>query len=176
MNAPQSTVGPDGLRAARAAAERFLGAVVRGDEAAARSLLVVRKGETVDFKTMHESTAGFTLGEPTAERDGVLVTATIEAKPGRDVPPSLPMVLVASDGAYKVDMAASMKRLLGGIDLEAMVKEMATGLGDALSGAMKGVGEALSSMGSGDGASDAPPEGGPDRPKPASKPRKKRGG
>ncbi|MFO0934816.1 MAG: hypothetical protein U1E39_19190 [Planctomycetota bacterium] len=142
------------LVAARAVAVRFLDAVKAGDEPAARALLHVREGETIDFRTMHESTGAYTLGPAEADGANVVTVATITAAPGRDAPPSLPVVLSRPDGTWKVDMGASMNRLLG-VDLEGMVKQMAEGLGAALSQGFDAMGQALAGLGTGEGAAPA---------------------
>jgi hypothetical protein len=142
------------LAAARAVAVRFLDAVKAGDEPAARALLRVREGETIDFRTMHESTGAYTLGPAEADGAHVVTVATITAAPGREAPPSLPVVLSRPDGAWKVDMGLSMNRLLG-VDLEGMMKQMAEGLGTALSQGLDAMGQALAGLGTGEGAAPA---------------------
>lgn len=138
---------PADLAAARAVAVTFLEAVKRGDEAAARAVLIVRDGETVDFKTMHESTASYALGEATADGAQVVAIATITARPGTDAPPALPIVLSRGGAVWKIDMGASMSRLMG-VDLNALMKEMAEGLGSAMAQGLGAIGEGLSALSS----------------------------
>lgn len=144
------------LAAARAVAVAFLEAVSRGDEAAARAVLIVRDGETVDFHTMHASMASYALGEATAEGAQVVAIATITARPGTDAPPALPMVLAREGRAWKIDMGASINKLMG-VDLEALVKGMAEGLGNALAQGLGAIGEGLSALSATTGA-EAPAE------------------
>ena len=150
---PRPSTAAD-LSAARAVAVRFLDAVKAGDEPAARALLHVRDGETIDFRTMHETTAAYTLGPAEADGAYVVAVATITAAPGREAPPSLPVVLSRPDGAWKVDMGASLNRLLG-VDLEGIMKQMAEGLGAALSQGFDAMGQALAGLGTGDAATPA---------------------
>jgi hypothetical protein len=150
MASSPSPLRPDDLLSARAAADRFLQAVVRGDEAEARALLIVREGEKIDFKGMHDSTAGYELGPATAEGETAVVVATIRAAPGKEGPPALPLVLARPDGAWRIDMAASVQRLLGGLDLEQLMRQMAEGVAQTMSHAMEGVSEAISSAFSAD--------------------------
>ena len=154
-----AALSPADLATARAVAVTFLEAVKRGDEAAARAVLIVRDGETVDFPTMHASTGSYALGEAVAEGAGVVAIATITARPGTVAPPALPIVLAREGAAWKIDMGASMNRLLG-VDLDALVKGMAEGLGAALAQGLGAIGEGLSSMSSGpapDGSAGSPP-------------------
>lgn len=162
------------LAAARAVAARFLDAVKGGDESGARALLRVRDGETVDFRTMHESTGAYTLGPAEADGVNVVVVATITATPGREAPPSLPVVLTRPDGAWKIDMGLSMNRLLG-VDVDGLMKQMAEGLGQALSQGFDAMGQALAGLGAAEGpapAEPAPPAADAPARRPARGPRK----
>lgn len=168
MDPTSASVSPTDAARAHATALAFLEAVRRGDEPAARALLLVKEGESVDFQTMHESTETFTLGPPTIEGVQVVVTATVTPRPGKDVPPALPIVLTRSGAGWKIDMGASMNRLLG-VDVEALVRGMAEGLGAAMSAGLAAIGEGLS-------ASSAPPDPGaaPEPPRPTgTSPRKR---
>lgn len=168
-----ASVSPSQAAAARAAADAFLAAVVRGDEAAARAALIVREGESVDFATMHASTASYALGEPAVEGDTVVVVATIVAKPGQDVPPSLPIVLRRADARWKIDMGASMNRLLG-VDLGALMSEMVKGVGDAMAAGFSAVAGALGAEPAADVPASPPvPAPAPKRKRPASSPKRR---
>ncbi len=147
MEPSASGLTPQDVSAARGSALSFLEAVVRGDEAAARSLLVLREGEKMDLKSMKDSIASYVLGEPKAEGRQVVVVATVTAPPGQDAPPPVPLVLERVDGAWKIDMNASLNRMLG-VDLEAMMKQMAEGLGDAMAKSFEAVAEGLSGLSS----------------------------
>ncbi len=136
---------------ARKAAEAFLNAVVAGDEGGARELLILGEGETLDFESMSASVGSFQLGEPQAEGDSIVVVAAITPRPGQDAPPALPLVMTRRAGPWKVDMGASMQKLMGGLDLQAIVEQMAKGLGEA----MEGIGAAMAE-GLGAQAEEAP--------------------
>jgi len=172
MKPDASAPTPADLSAARAAADGFLHAVMTGDEAAARVLLMTRDGESLDFKTMHESTAGYELGPAKADGAQVVIIAIVRAAPGKEAPPALPLVLARENEAWKVDMGASITKMLG-VNLEDLVKQMAQGLGDVMVTGMQAVAEGLSSLSKGDG--QAPAEA--PRPKAKEKPKaaKKRG-
>lgn len=143
---------PQDLAAARDVAVRFLDAVRAGDEPAARALLVLQEGESLDFRTMHASTAGYTLGPAEADGAHVVAVATITAAPGHDVPPALPIVLSRAGRGWNVDLGASMNRLLG-VDLKQVMAQMAEGLGTALSQGLDAMGQALAGLDAG-GAAD----------------------
>lgn len=131
------------LSGARKVAETFLQAVMRGDEAAARAGLILTEGESMDFKSMHESIERFELGEAKADGEVVVIVATVTAKPGQDAPPPLPLVLTRAGGTWKIDMGASITRMLGGVDLDGMMQQVAQGLGEAMAKGMEGLGEAM---------------------------------
>jgi hypothetical protein len=143
------------LAGAREAAESFLKAVVAGDEAAARNLLILGRGESLDFKSMSASIASFKVGDPQVEGDRVVLVSVIKPKPGQDAPPALPLVMARAGGPWKVDMGASIQKLMGGVDLEALMAQMAQGLGDAMAQGMEGLGDALA-QGMGAAPQDAP--------------------
>lgn len=131
------------LSGARKVAESFLQAAMRGDEAGARALLILTEGESMDFKSMHESIAGFKLGEAKADGGAVVIVATVTAKPGQDAPPPLPLVLNRVGSGWKIDMGASITRMMGGVDLEGLMQQMAQGLGEAMAKGMEGLGDAM---------------------------------
>ncbi|MBI2920146.1 MAG: hypothetical protein HYY18_03555 [Planctomycetes bacterium] len=133
---------PADLAAARSAAETFLNAVVKGDESAARGLLILGAGESLDFKTMHDSTASFELGPAQAEGDRAVAIAAVRARPGTSAPPALPLVLVRRSGAWMVDMAASITRMMG-VDVGELMNQMAKGLGEAMSAGMEAMAKGL---------------------------------
>jgi hypothetical protein len=142
--APDSpALTPEDLRQARQAAEQFLQAVQRGDEAAARGLLILGEGGKLDFKSMNESIASFALGEAQSEGEQVVVVATAAGKPDQPQMPPLPMVLKCIEGAWKIDMPASINRMLG-VDLEKTMATLVQGLGDAMAKGMQAMGEGLS--------------------------------
>ena len=156
MENEPSSLTPADVAAARNAAEQFLRAVERGQEAAAKAMLIIAEGEKLDFKEMHESTASFELGQAKAEGEQVIVEAKFIGPPPSEGTPTqgeggaatkeLPLVLRRVDGAWKVDMGASITRMLGGLDLGAMMEQMAKGLGDAMAKGMEAVGEAFSAL------------------------------
>jgi hypothetical protein len=138
-----SALTPEDLRQARQTAERFLQAVQRGDEPAARELLILGKGEKMDLKSMGESIASYSLGEPQAEGERVVIVATVVPKPGQQEVPPLPMVLTRAGGDWKLDMSASINRMLG-VDVAQMMNTLVQGIGDAMAKGMQAIGEGLS--------------------------------
>lgn len=158
MDPASSGLAPQDLSDARHVAERFFQAVTGGDEAAARALLVLREGEKMDLASMKGSIATYDLGEAKAEGQQVVVVATVTAPAGQEAPPPVPLVIERVEGAWKIDMSASMNRMLG-VNLEDLVKTMAEGLGDAMAKGFEAVAEGLSSL--------SPP---PEPPEPGSKP------
>jgi len=177
-------LSPQDVSAARETAERFLKAIVQANESAAMALLIIVEGESVDFKSMTESTSSFELGEAVAEGEQVIVTANVSG-PGSAVAMSLPLVLRRVGGAWKVDMAASMTRMMGGLDLQKTMETLVQGVGEAMAEGMKAMGEglaeglaAMSSASAGDGgkvpeaASETPQ--GPDAPPAAKAPKTKK--
>jgi hypothetical protein len=142
---PESNLTARQLADARETADRFLTAVSQGDEAAARSLLIADDSETVDFNSMADGSADFTLGEVHGEGDLAIVATTLKAVPpgqSEAVEQAIPMVLRQDGGQWKVDIGASMKRLLG-FDLEEAMTEMAKGLGETMSKGMEAMAEGM---------------------------------
>lgn len=133
---------PADVQAARDTAHAFLSAVQKGDEPAARAIVIVGEGETMDFAAMHKSTKSFALAAPAAEGELVVVTATITSPPGESAPPSLPLVLTRAAGPWKVDMGASITRMLG-FNLNDVVKGLAEGLGQAMQAGMGAMAQGL---------------------------------
>ena len=173
----ERTFSEQEMAGAREAADGFLKAVVAGDENAARDLLILVEGESLDFQSMSASVGSYDLGAPQAEGDHVLVVAAITARPGQDAPPALPLVMTSASGPWKVDMGASIQKLMGGVDLQALMEQMAKGLGDAMAQGMESMGEALSQgLGEQEGTVTLPPRRprGRRRPWPRSRPRRGR--
>ena len=147
-----SDLTPQDLADAREAAEQLLQAVQRGDEAAARARLIPPgQGESMDFNSMHESTSSYELGEPQADGAVVVVEAKVygAVPEGGGEPPlqTLPLVLRQADGAWKVDMGASIQRMLG-FDLGDVMTQMVEGLGNAMAKGMEAVAEGFSALSS----------------------------
>jgi len=156
QDAPELT--PKDLAEAKGAVERFLQAAQQGDEATVRELLILGEGEKMDFNDMHASTASYELGEPRA--DGAL--AVVEAKIAGPAPEGggepqmqpMPFTLRRVDGAWKVDMGATITRLMG-FDLGEAMTQMAEGLGNAMAKGMEAVAEGFSAL----AEPEAPPQG-----------------
>ncbi len=151
MQPEKSDLTPADLSAAQEAAEKLLQAVQRGDEAAAKALLIPVEGQSMDFKSMHESTTAYELGEPYAEGQQVIVEAKVRGAAQGEAPApeqDLPLVIKRVEGAWKIDMSASINRMLG-VNLEDMVTKMAEGLGQALGKGMEAMAEGLSTALSG---------------------------
>jgi len=146
---------PKDLQDARKTAEGFFQAVLKGDEAAANLLLIMREGESMNLSAMRDSTESFELGPAKQDGDVAVVVAVVHAKPGQDAPPALPMVLTMVNGAWKVDMGASVTRLMG-MDPEQMLQQMAEGLGKAMAQGMEAMTQGLSAALGGGEAEAAP--------------------
>ena len=146
------------LAEARQAVERLLQAAQGGDEATARELLILGEGEKMDFGHMHESTASYELSEPQADGELAVVEAKISGPPpeggGEPEVQPMPFTLRRVEGAWKVDMGATITRLMG-FDLGDAMTQMAEGLGNAMAKGMEAVAEGFSAL----GEPEAPPEG-----------------
>lgn len=149
MEQQASALTPQDLAEARETVVRFLDAAKQGDEATVRELLVLGDGEKMDFKHMHDSTTGYELGEPQADGELAVVDAKITgATPeggGEPEEQSLPLVVRRVDGAWKVDMAASINRMMG-FDLGEAMTQMAEGLGSAMAKGFEAVAEGLGAL------------------------------
>jgi hypothetical protein len=137
--------------AALAAARGFLEAVKQGHTDAAKAFLVPQDADSVDIQGIAGGGADYSLGPARADGDLVVVEATLRVEPPGE--PSaegqtLPLVLRPIDGEWKVDMTASISRMLG-VDVGQAMTQMAEGIGQA-------VGEGLKSAF--EGLSDIPPE------------------
>lgn len=89
--------------------------------------------------------ATYTLGAEEADELGRRITVNMKG-PSPDgsgtQEMSLPVVVIQEEGAWKIDLPATMDRMFGGV-MDTMGKAMGA-VGEALSSAMSGVGEALS--------------------------------
>ncbi len=145
--APKLT--PRDLAEARKVAERLAQAAQQGDEATARELLILGEGEKMDFASMHASTQSYELGEPKADGDLVVVEAKIAGPPpdggGEAQVQCLPLVVRRVDGAWKVDMGASITRMMG-FDLGEAMTQMVEGLGNAMAKGMEAVAGGLGAL------------------------------
>ncbi len=139
---------PKDLKDARNTAEGFFQAVMKGDLGTARSLLIMQEGESMNFEAMRDSSESFELGPAKQDGDVVVTIAVIRAKPGQDAPPALPMVLRQVDGAWKIDMGASVTRLMG-MDPADMLKQLAEGIGTAMAQGIGALGQGLEAIGKG---------------------------
>ncbi len=159
MEQKASELTPQDLAEAREAVERLLQAAQSGDEATARELLIMGEGEKMDFGQMHESTVNYELGEPQADGELAVVEAKISgpAPEGGGEPEVQPMpfTLRRVDGAWKVDMAATITRMMGGLNLAEAMTQMMEGLGTAMAKGMEAVTEGFNAL----GEPEAPPKG-----------------
>jgi len=157
MEQKPTSLTPEDLAAARETLEQLLQAVQRGDEAAVREMIIIGEGENMDFESMHNSTAAYELGEPEADGDVVVVTTDIHEKPEDDGTVSatvhMPFVLTKADGTWKVDMSATIQRMMG-FDLGDAMTQMAEGLGNAMAKGMEAMAEGFSALSSGDETAD----------------------
>ncbi|HUT36939.1 MAG TPA: hypothetical protein VNE39_25880 [Planctomycetota bacterium] len=149
MEQEASELTPQDLAEAREAVERLLQAAQQGDEATARELLILGEGEEMNFKSMHASTVSYELGEPQADGELAVVESKILGPApddgGEPKEQCLPFVLRRVDGAWKVDMGASMTRMLG-VDLGEAMTQLAEGLGNAMAKGMGAVAEGFSAL------------------------------
>jgi len=138
--------GGQDLSLARQVADRFFQALLRGDEAAAKALLIPHEGESVNLNTMQPPEgSGYELGEPRAEGDEVIVDAKLTGGPAGEPGPqeqSLPLVLRMVEGGWKIDMGASISRMLG-VNVEEAMTQVAEGLGKAMAKGMEAFAEGL---------------------------------
>ncbi len=159
MEQKASELTAQDLAEARETVERLLQAAQQGDEATARELLIMGEGENLNFSDMHASTASYELGEPQADGELAVVEAKISGPPpeggGEPEVQPMPFTLRRVDGAWKVDMGATITRMLGGVDLGEMMTQMAEGLGKAMAPAMEAMAEGFKAL----GEPEAPPEG-----------------
>ncbi len=150
------------LAGSREAAEQFLDALKRRDDAAARAMLVPEQAETTDLPSAEdEGERDFELGESRAEGADAIVDAKLRmTAPGATEPEEipLPVVLRRQEGAWKIDWDASLGRMLG-----VNVQEVAEGLGSAMAQGLEAVGEGLQAAFSGLGG-EAAAEGEPATP------------
>ncbi|MBM4041493.1 MAG: hypothetical protein FJ290_23575 [Planctomycetes bacterium] len=157
MEQQASELTPQDLAEACEAVERFLQAAQSGDEATVRELFILGEGEKMDFDKMHASTVSYELGEPQADGELAVVEARISgpAPEGGGEPEvqAMPLTLRRVDGAWKVDMGATITRLMG-FDLGEAMSQMAEGLGNAMAKGMEAVAEGFSAL----GEPEAPPQ------------------
>jgi hypothetical protein len=105
--------------------------------------LTRRSVETGNFHSVPAGTT-YTLGAEEADELGRRIVVNMKS-PGADGAPqemAVPVIVVQEEGAWKVDLPATMDRMFGGA-MDAMGKAVGA-MGEALSTAMAGVGEALS--------------------------------
>jgi len=141
-------VGDEDLSSARQTVERFLQAMQKGDQATAKSLVIVREGESLDFGSADSGKTEYELGEAHREGEQAIVDAKLRiTPPGADQPQEQAMGVVVTrvDGAWKVDIGASISRLLG-VNLEDTMSQMAEGLGKAMAKGMEAVAEGLAAL------------------------------
>lgn len=157
---PKGAVVPargEDLSRAREAADRFLQAGQRGDEATAKALLITHEGESLDFKSMHGAALGYELGQAQADGELVVVEAKLRATPpgeSQAQEQSLPLVLRQVDGTWKVDMGASINRMLG-VNVEEAMTQMAEGLGKAMAKGVEAIAEGLAALSSPGGGTES---------------------
>ena len=153
---PALSLSAQDLSLARQVADQFFQALQRGDEAAAKALLIPHEGESVDLNAMQPgASGGYELGQPRAEGDEVIVDAKLTgaapqesgASPQEAGPQeqALPLVLRRVDGDWKIDMGASITRMLG-VNVEDAMTGMAEGLGNAMAKGVEAFAEGLAAM------------------------------
>ncbi len=125
---------------ARAAYARYLDAMLRGDEEAAKALLTRSSLEGGELSLSGGIVDGsYDIGTPSREGAEVLIPSTL--RDGENTQ-EMTAVLVQEDGAWKVDLRATMFRTIG-FDPEAMVEGLGNAMAETLGGAMGQLGESL---------------------------------
>ncbi len=140
-------------RAAVAVLKRFLDASLRKDEAEMKACLTRRTLESGQLKAGPEGVT-FEVGEPAVEAEIIVVPVKgvpIENVEGAPPEMVLPCVMMREDGDWKLDMIATMERMMGG-GMAAAFEQIGSAMGEA----MKGVGDAMASA-FGTSSADAPP-------------------
>ncbi|MBN2491213.1 MAG: hypothetical protein JXQ29_10245, partial [Planctomycetes bacterium] len=140
--APESVIvlSAEELAEARQTAERFLGALQKGDEAAARELLGGEDDGSVSFPMAGKGDVEFELGEPQADGARAIVEAKLRSRPSEAAEPEeqvIPLVLERTGTEWRVNMGASIERMLG-FDLEDCMTDLAEGFGKAVTGFAEG--------------------------------------
>lgn len=120
----------------------FLDASMRKDKPAMEALLTRQSLASGNFDGKGPEGLRLVMGDGKME-DGkaiIDVKGFPEAAPeGGEPVMTMPCVLAKEDGKWKFDLMATMERMFGG-SLEAVVQQMAEGMGKA----MEGIGQALS--------------------------------
>jgi hypothetical protein len=111
----------------------------------ARLHLTKRSVESGDFE-VRSMPAGsrYTMGAEEADELGRRIPVSLKrpADDGRtEEEMTVPMIVVEEEGQWKIDLPATMERLMGGVG--GTMDKVAGMVGDALTTAMSGVGEAL---------------------------------
>ena len=145
---------------------RFMLASLAGDQDAALAMMTVDSREGMKLDAPPVESGRVVVGEP-FEEDGVLVVPT--ESEGDGLPPGMDFVLTEEEGELRIDMDATMTRMMGGISPDQMMEGMGEALADAMGGVMEGMGNAMGeAMGAAFGAvgeATAPDE--PDKPEEA---------
>jgi hypothetical protein len=142
MGAKASGVTAKDLSQACNTVERFLQAVQKDDEATAKAQLILREGESLDIKSMRETTLDYELGKPEVDGDQIIIEAKVRESDQAE-PTSRPLVLSRVEGTWKIDIGATVNRMLG-VNLDETMTQMAEGLGEVMEGVGKAMAEGLS--------------------------------
>lgn len=140
------------LAAASRTVERFVAAARAEDEATLKELLIIPPGQTPDYKSMRDSLGKYSLSPPVSEAEQVIVQLTMTPQPDGQTseagePPVIPLVLVRPENAWRIDMGASIDRLLG-FSLDNAMDTLAQGIGQAMEKAFDAVAGGLQSLSS----------------------------
>ncbi|MEX2213604.1 MAG: hypothetical protein WD768_05725 [Phycisphaeraceae bacterium] len=120
---------------------QFIDAASRKDEEAMKACMCRKTLEGGQFHASGPTIDRYELGEVTTEGEIVIVPAAMKAK---DVPEgqpeemTMPFVVVPEDGAWKIDMSATVERLMG-FSMDDMMEQV----GDAMKGAVEGLAEGM---------------------------------
>lgn len=114
-------------------------AQARGDTEALKQVVTDKTMEMSRAQSMG-SHVELKIGNVTVDGD----TATVQADVKSDGQgQELPIIVVKQNDQWRVDMAATIEKLMGGLDLAAMMEEGMKQMAQGMSQAMEGIGEAM---------------------------------
>lgn len=114
-------------------------AQAKGDTEALKQVVTDKTMEMARAQSMG-SHVELKIGNVTVDGD----TATVQADVKSDGQgQELPIIVVKQEGQWRVDMAATIEKLMGGLDLAAMMEEGMKQMAQGMSQAMEGMGEAM---------------------------------
>ncbi len=141
--------------------QAFLDAGERKDEAAMRACLSRSTLESGKFNPdASPQGARFVFGQSCMEGEAALVQVKIlpQGAPDDAEPMmNLPCIIVQEDGAWKLDLNASLERMFAGGELDKVLTDMTEAVGNAMKGIGEAMGDALTEAFGGDGSAGEAP-------------------